>query len=842
MKAKQSSSNIKKPALIMGIAFIALGCTLGASSFAWFLLPSSTKKVNGVDGEATGSYFSVVNEKTKIADGTETNPYGIQNARQLYYFNWLQDLGYFNKDEDKDGKIDQQYFVLMNDIGASEYVLPPAGTTEYPFVGNFDGQGHKISGLTISNSWSSLKDKPSKAQSTDDKKVTLNNAEIVGFFGVVGEYEGDAEVSGYTVSVNEVKDLYFDDLKIETASSSTLVGLIAGYANGQLTNCGVHKGYFDFQYKDSSSNLPAPSVINTGALAGNDKLSQYSLIGAYNSNHFKYEGKPTDGKSGTTWGGSIDFESLSKRISYIRRGSGTTYPTGLVDSTSTFNVKTTTSTWGNSAGYDYTQAKLQTAYLLDGTYLPLNINTTDMFASDGSAYKKTAGETILSSNTGYIVGEGTGTNNSYLRMMHNYIGGSTTRTAAYLVTNSVYTLNQYYAGADTEEKSRSDVLDPSNFSFVWLKNDGNTYRIVDDDNSSKTFSNIEGIGGGNYTGTLYYGSSKDASGNEQGLNLSKYSEVKTNFINAVADATTESFYSTNKALSMHYLMLKSNSSFWSNSQPPQGTFSNVTLNGTTHDSYTLFKGGINFTLRSAGNLTMLCAIPQQANGVKGKFFDIYEVVDSSGTKSAKKIYKICKDKDGNTTYKYDDSDLSSGETLIFDLNDMSTQERMEIGAIYYFEFPMKPGNYFMSKIANNSENIPYIYYLDIGAGANGQGTDDASAKIPPVDFVYYSDVSKKTIKRIDSTKTVTDSSGTQTTVSDYEPSKVTFAISGSPTTVHFYRVRSVSSDGTETITVYYVNSAGTSAATVAKTGTGTIGEGSSIDYSKDEDTTSGGAS
>ena len=88
---KKGKIAIKKPAFILGIAFIVLGCSLGATSLAWLIKPQSNAVLGETKGKGSGSYF-------ESGNGSKDSPYVIVNAKQLYYFNWLQDLGYFNKD------------------------------------------------------------------------------------------------------------------------------------------------------------------------------------------------------------------------------------------------------------------------------------------------------------------------------------------------------------------------------------------------------------------------------------------------------------------------------------------------------------------------------------------------------------------------------------------------------------------------------------------------------------------------------------------------------------------------------------------------------------------------
>ena len=254
---------------------------------------------------------------------------------------------------------------------------------------------------------------------------------------------------------------------------------------------------------------------------------------------------------------------------------------------------------------------------------------------------------------------------------------------------------------------------------------------------------------------------------------------------------------------MHFLQLKSGT------EPTLKSFSGITLNGTTYDSYSLFTGGINFSLNKSGNLTMLSGMSYQGQGDKGNLSDIYYIDNSIGTKTLKKIYKIYKDKNGSINYKFDSSDLSSDETLVFDLYKMSTENLMQIGAIYYFEFPMLAGDYFMTRVGNSSVYVPYIYYLDIGANAGDSGGDSGDEKTSEIDFVYYDN---KKLKKITDT--------------GYTNSKVLFDLGGSASgLIAFKRTY----DGNNNLTVYYYPLTSTSISITIVGSGSTTGSDSKID-------------
>ncbi len=214
-----------------------------------------------------GTKDIVRDESGEIISG----PFEIANPLQLYYFSWLQYLGFFNVDNDENGEIDTLYFRLSKNIDMKyinedgeevEYVLPPIGTKEHPFLGNFDGEGHTISDLTVENSYDNLFEAPDGTDEESFDKTTP--AEIIGFFGVVGELP-DKDYN-YSSIANEVKNFVLENITVKTQTSSALIGLVAGYVNGIVDCVGVVGSQVDIK-------------AGTQTLTYTNNLSDYSLIG-----------------------------------------------------------------------------------------------------------------------------------------------------------------------------------------------------------------------------------------------------------------------------------------------------------------------------------------------------------------------------------------------------------------------------------------------------------------------------------------------------------------------------------------------------------------------------------
>jgi hypothetical protein len=115
------------------------------------------------------------------------------------------------------------------DLGGIEWI--PVGTADDPFTGDFDGQGHTVSGFQI----------------TDD------NGGFVGLFGSVTGNIADLSVADFTIDVETASILYVGGLVaytvgnltgcsasgsivVENTKSNSYIGLLAGYAASYTTS------------------------------------------------------------------------------------------------------------------------------------------------------------------------------------------------------------------------------------------------------------------------------------------------------------------------------------------------------------------------------------------------------------------------------------------------------------------------------------------------------------------------------------------------------------------------------------------------------------------------------
>lgn len=682
--------------------FLSLAFAFVAITFCWF---SRGELLNFRDdfGSAKASYFGG-------GDGSsEEKAYVISSSTHFYNLAWLQYLGYFNAAGGANNGRLQSYFKLTKNIDMSELqrngtvsALPPIGTEQYPFIGNFNGNGHKIDNVFVSNLMSDLIVRPTTYKTaTDDNNnevlavygtagTTTKTVNIVGLFGVTGDYGVSANekgvVSGSNEYTNKFKDslslptaattsgadevyygvmkvgnLYTDNLRVKSASSKTLVGLAAGYASASLSNVGVYR---------------CSITVNAGATGLSDSapLSNYSLLGDYNDAVITWNEKPSGGGgggSGNDWGGSINIYELSKRITYIMNDSMSYSAYTSVAAPNKFGLNNISYNKYNLPDTSFYESTGIQAYLYNGSYFPLGVNTDTEFSGgeitgkktdSGSKYRnwKTAttsffsdssnSSEILKNNTGYVTSPAT--TNKQDGTMH-YIRDVST------VQNSF--------GGTTYDADKLVMLTYNNGTFV---------RIKDGDNITRNTA-LESA----FTDTV------------EASTLERYKAVKEDL----------STIFTNSGNLIYTLG-------WTNTDSSilPGNF---TMDGTTYTS--LLAPGIDFVVHKKGCITVVfCSI---SNDTGNKLVSLYKVDRTDGT--PKKGVEIT---DG----------IPSSASKEFATNK----------CILYLEIEVEAGEYFITTDTGTISTAADFMYLDIGANAGGESgggstPGTAAYTIDTVDFV-----------------------------------------------------------------------------------------------------------
>lgn len=744
-------------------ALLIIVISFSAISFAWLASGKYLNFPSSFGGSATPAYFAG-------GDGSFEKPFRITNAVHLYNLAWLQYLGYFNRREGFNNGLDQTYFELGKDVDMRGRAIPPIGTEEYPFIGEFKGNGHKVTNLTISNKKGTgdLVYSPTNAKFSnnilrfvDDSKA--HDIEIVGMFGVTGDYDGyfnKYKAGGHTVdgTIASVSNFYVDKIHVRSNSAKTLAGLAAGYIGGNFSNVGVYRSDIKF-----AANAQANGV------AGNGVLSKYSLVGAYNEDLITWD-------DANTWGGSIDMRMLARRINYMASsaGKGTAFytssnsyvPRNIFYKNAEYNYygnifETTKKNnanlfnyminWKGNANYSLT-ASLLGWETYGYTYLPLNVDkgamglnsTTDsdingdiykyessnnVFQDIGNVRAKYTGKIInqynpksadyttpekTAGNTGYIVGQSSSSS--------AFDAGIQVTVSSLNSNNSIYksfgktTPGNITYSSDPLCLLTHDKGEDNRDTFAFIKDDYNKNVIDNIANNNSDYTRIIDQTPHYKTIRSQFGPFMGELGYIYGLRFSSYG--------------CKIVGSDGKTLS-------------------KVIERDVNLFGKTEKNYKLVTGAINFSVKSAGSITAIVGTYNQKNNIKQSAFNVYKIDDRNnlavvndqlqGVEEVKEVYKKTNE-DKTITYVTNPSD-AQGMDLVYnkewynnkDNNESGSQSPLKDYYAYYIEIPLEKGDYLIS---TDSNTLGYLMYLDIGA--NGEGSGETGYTMDKVRFINYS--------------------------------------------------------------------------------------------------------
>ncbi|WP_058308639.1 InlB B-repeat-containing protein [Gracilibacillus massiliensis] len=205
-------------------------------------------------GSITSTGMVNVSAAPIAGEGTQANPYMITNRAQL------EDLNHFLGQTDV-------YFQLANDIDLSGSKWQPIGTTDDPFMGQFDGDGHTISGMMIEGEtelglFGVLQDGMIENLNLDLANVSYND-----------NYMSSGTKIGSLVGLNDngtIKNISVSGSTNIVDGESQIGGLV-GENNGTIS--------------DSSVNVEVKGESNVGGLAGvnNGTITNSHAIGNVNA-------------------------------------------------------------------------------------------------------------------------------------------------------------------------------------------------------------------------------------------------------------------------------------------------------------------------------------------------------------------------------------------------------------------------------------------------------------------------------------------------------------------------------------------------------------------------------
>lgn len=777
-------------------ALLIIVISFSAISFAWLASGKYLNFPSSFGGSATPAYFAG-------GDGSKDNPFRITNPVHLYNLAWLQYLGYFNRREGFNNDRDQTYFELGKDVDMRGTAIPPIGTEEYPFIGEFKGNGHKVTNLTISNKkgTDNLVKTPTNAKFSnnilrfvDDSKA--HDIEIVGMFGVTGNYNGYLDTyapahSGFTMADVNVTNFYVDKIHVRSNSAKTLAGLAAGYIGGNFSNVGVYRS--DIKFAANAQSIDNATIVSSGV------LSQYSLVGAYNEDLITWD----DNATGTgTWGGSIDMQRIYNRVKYAKDNHLTSY---------TYN----------SFPYNYYKGKTQITES-DNTTVESKIDGSYYVRQNGTVYYlwgkqqetlekvDSLGENIfggfqltannrylyvnLSNDRFFLMGSDTYATNFYIEQVNldYYMFTYKNTTKCYVRRNGdslTLTTNINDASKLTLDYpvSNSNINNTKiAFDGKYFKQNGSSmyYNMVDLDSSVTLFKfvkkdayktvlkyEIEENGGIRSTQTYFpinTETEKDKNGNiikntgyfasgaDDGIRMDIHNyphNDKVYTINSDGKVEQSSNDVDFKKVKEECSVLQSGNGngyglhFYHAVVDTNNlyTIPNAKIKDTTYTNRQMVANSVDFKVEQKGAIRFVAGTGYTNNN---SFFALYN------------IFRSEEDDNIITDIKEISEIYSSGNDYVYRYTDGTTSSGVAIPAgselKFNCEWITKPGNkliddtlYYFAIPVNKGEYAlgsrsdligAYLFYLDIGANNNGEGPGEVNYTMDKVRFVNYSGI------------------------------------------------------------------------------------------------------
>lgn len=240
--------NTKARSVKMRLALLAL---LALAALVWIAVPVSAR----AEGETVDTWDGTVEAFTE-GSGTKEDPWRIENAEQLAYL--AQQV---NNGTNYRGK----HFLLVSDLDLSVKEWTPIGTYSNSFWGGFNGDGHTITGMTITgkeNSYVGLFGECYNftADSSYIKSVTVKRANISGK-SFVGAIAGEGA---------NISDCYSIE---NTIYAIRQVGGVCGSLTGSISGC--------YNSSSVSGNYAAGGIMGTASYNGTGGVVQYCYnIGA----------------------------------------------------------------------------------------------------------------------------------------------------------------------------------------------------------------------------------------------------------------------------------------------------------------------------------------------------------------------------------------------------------------------------------------------------------------------------------------------------------------------------------------------------------------------------------
>lgn len=266
--------------------------------FAWLVDRRQSELV--ISGTSAGAYFD-------SGDGSEETPFVIANPTHMHNLAVLQNAGKF---VDRNGNPKKYYFEIkktVNIINMSGHYIPPIGNDEYPFIGDFNGNGKTLANLRVTTDKDDL-----LAEYPRHADNNYEFSQAVGLFGMTGESSDIHNVILENPSVDIAgvgsRTRYLTDATTSAAGKTITpaikaAGLAVGFVAGKCSSIGVRA-------KDDGSaldvNVTGYSTFNSILGSLREGLTSSVTGGGHGT-----------GGSGSAFGASFAVAQLAERLTKI---------------------------------------------------------------------------------------------------------------------------------------------------------------------------------------------------------------------------------------------------------------------------------------------------------------------------------------------------------------------------------------------------------------------------------------------------------------------------------------------------------------------------------------------
>lgn len=425
------------------VAVFALGY-----AFAWLGRDLKNKDFK-FGGSSASSYFAG-------GSGTKEDPYTITNKYHVYNLAWLQDTGRFENTK--------YYFALDGDVTMDDMWVPPIGTDAEPFIGEFDGRGHKITGLKVTTN----RDKLTSCPVVNNASFRFSRA--VGFFGYTENKssEDKSRIQNFILS-NPLVEVAVNNAPY-SATGNCVAGLAVGHVAGVVSSIGV----LSTEVSGDAQGTELDIFVASDSLKYSTFNSILGELAKGATSTVTGGGHGSDG-SGSAFGANFDISGLVDRLKLIHDNNGASWRLPKLG-----DYYLGTSNEGSKATTLASQEKIPFTVGRDSVYTGAD-----------------AKETMASNNIGYVLGNQTKFySKSYTFGEPMALSGNT-----YVHTDDVipkwiyrrignYGANYSSASIEALTQSEMDAL-PQNIKdeLFPTEEEGNTKKL-DSISISQTYNNV----------------------------------------------------------------------------------------------------------------------------------------------------------------------------------------------------------------------------------------------------------------------------------------------------------------------------------------------------------------